>query len=186
MDLTVGNVDAFTEGTIQDVLDRAQAAIKAETVAELAREARSREAAEGRAVALVRGISEERGRRHLKYRGLATSFARAVRWLASGVIFVAIATGMWLATPYFPQPGPDLVGLYRSALVLCVVVVYLVSVMGLWSSISVRSVLLEFEVRLARFVEAFLIRTFEDDAEPRQARVRGADQSRDLGDSTRQ
>ena len=107
MNITFGSIDAFSEGTVAEVLEAARSAARAETEAALREETEKRVAAET-AVAAERDRASLRSATQLsRVRGFSTlvgkSLARGV--VATGFVLVAIAVYLALPRPLGALPG---------------------------------------------------------------------------------
>jgi hypothetical protein len=129
MTVTEGDVDAFTEGTIQHVLGHARAAAQAEVRADLATERQRREEAEKRmttekaraaeAIAAAAAVTES----HQQHVSLtAAKLARVIGWALFALAVALVIAGTGFATSgLFPEEWSNALPFVASLLVVIAV-----------------------------------------------------------------
>jgi hypothetical protein len=112
MDTTLGDVEAFTEGTVTDVLEAAREVIRASDQEALRVEQARRMEAEQQvmaaqtqtATAFAR-IEANRAAQIQRIGGLSSAVGRVVAWLIALILISALASGAYVA---LPAPFPPL------------------------------------------------------------------------------
>ena len=143
LDSTDGNPDAFTEGTVPQVLAHARAAAQAEVTVQLEEERRQRELERERREAAERDTEAERARAEkaeaaatavtdahaARIRQVSRRAARIVGWGGYALVFVAMVAGAAFATGgLLPDSWPKAVPFVAWALIILFLVVGLVGV----------------------------------------------------------
>jgi len=176
MDLTLGGTKAFTEGTLGDVLEAAQAAARAETEATLRAEMAAKQAAEHRAADAERSaaeaversatdaqrkVAEAEARLEAQRQGhldrIRTVAARVGRWVALALqcMGAALAALVVFLGLFFPNlPG----GWWTPIVPAVLVAVGLLKVANLTFGVTLTSATRRVEVAVSRFVERTLLR----------------------------
>jgi len=162
MDLIVGHSDseAFIEGTIAEVLDKARAAARAEAEAALVSEVTAREAAEQKAIAAEqRAVDEakrfeaQRQARRERIHSVAARVGRAVAVGTELVVILVLAALVFLVL-YLPGlPG----GLWAVVIASMLVPLGVFTVANLWFGATIKSAVGPLEVTVTRFVERMLL-----------------------------
>jgi hypothetical protein len=156
MDLTFGDHDAFSEGTVEEVLERAKANARAEIEERLQAETEKRQAAERQIAvkeekekaqtALVRG--------RLEYMGTIVG-----KWVTRGILtvaFVLMGLGIYLTLPKpFPEMNNGWIKFIAPALILLVAIL---TVFHLIFGTTVQSLVHRLEIRISRRMEGLLTR----------------------------
>jgi hypothetical protein len=154
MDATLGATEAFTEGTVAEVLEKARAAARAEVEGRLAEEVAAREAAEAEA-ADVRSQLEARREEQLHRIAAIAERVGARAGLAAMVVgFILIAVVAYLALLFPDLPG----GWWMPIVAAAVVLLTAVSICTLAFGTNLRSATRQLEVAVARRTEAVLRR----------------------------
>lgn len=157
MDVTSGDSGAFTEGTVKEVLARAQRATAAEAYA-------ARAAAEERAARAEDSLLAERIQRQLSYQRIARFISRLVAQGLLWLIVLLAGFGTYLTLPrpipQFPEEWLRLVG---PAALLAVFMLGILSLASLWIGVTVQGMARTVENSLARRIESFLVAQFESD-----------------------
>lgn len=152
MDITKGDIAAFTQGTVAEVLEVAKRTVRADLEDELSAERRRRISSE---LQLADRTAFEEGRRaHI--RSLAQ---RSARWSAR-VLFAAILIGLALALLYtFPWPLPALgAGWPRYALFAAQAALFGYVVVSMGWGTTVRQLVARIEARICYRLEGALQR----------------------------
>ena len=152
MEVTFGDPDAFAEGTVQEVLEKAQAAVRAETEAALHAERERRLEAERRA-------AEEEARSEAQLDRLRSIGTRGGYWVARIVLGIVIVFQVLAVYTTFPKPFPDLPGeWWRFLTPLLLIGLAIVSIANLTFGTTLNSYIRRLEVRASHFIEQTLIR----------------------------
>ncbi len=178
MDTTLGDVEPFAEGTVAQVLERAQAAARADTEAALAAERQAKLRAEHDAEArltaeradaeaalaaekLATAQAEARfiAHREAQIGRIRIVSACAARWV--GLITLALGVALLAAGVFLtlPDPFPDLVGGRWNVLVPALLAAFgVLSFASLAFGANLRSLARRLEGAVARFLERILFR----------------------------
>ena len=152
MDVTLGDPDVFTEGTVEEVLEKARAAARAETEAALRAEREKRLEAERRAADAEARREAQRDR----FRSIGT---RGGYWIARIILVIVIVLLALMIYLTLPKPFPDLPGEWRRFLHLpCLFILGIFSIANLTFGTSFISHITELETRASRLIEQTLIR----------------------------
>lgn len=152
MDVTLSDPDVFTEGTVEEVLEKARAAARAETEAALRAEREKRLRAERRAADAEAGREAQRDR----FRSIGT---RGGYWIARIILVIVIVLQALMVFLTLPKPFPDLPGEWRRFLHLpCLVILGIFSIANLTFGTTFISHIRELETRASRLIEQTLIR----------------------------
>jgi len=159
MKTTYGARDAFTEGTIPEVLEKARAAVRAEAEAALEVEREKRLEAERRvAAAEAGGVEAQRQAQLDRFRNIGTRVGSWVRRVVVGIVLVVLVLCFYAT---FPEPFPDLPGeLHRFLAPVLIVVLAIVSIVALIWGTPLISPIRQLEIRVSYFVEERLERFF--------------------------
>lgn len=150
MDSTLGRPDAFTEGTVREVLEVAKKHIRKETEEALATEQERRAGAEAKTREMAEELEQIRLQSEGRIRGIARVCGIAARWISYiGAALVGIY-GFSLTLPPDMLPfGPIGIWITRGA-------IFLFSGLAIWSLLeggSVRTLSRAIEVRTSVWVE---------------------------------
>ncbi len=159
MDATFGDPEAFTEGTVQEILEKAQASARAQTEAALAAERERREDAERRATLAEAQLEAKRRRQLQRCQGIGAGVGR---WVARALLYGGtglLAVGVYLT---LPEPLPRMPGEWTRLAAPAVLVVLcalgVMTIAHLSFGTTLLSLVRRLEVSVARFVEQTLIR----------------------------
>jgi hypothetical protein len=156
MDVTLGDPGAFTDGTVQEVLERAKATVRAETEARLRAERERRIEAEQRAAELQVRAETRHGAQVERCQTVA---ARVGVWVRAGVIVGIIGVVALATYVTFPKPFPELrEGWWRLIAPVLLVVLGMASVLNLVFGTALVSLARRAELRASRVVERELLR----------------------------
>jgi hypothetical protein len=159
MEITFGEVDAFTEGTVAEVLQVARAAARADTELALREETARRAEAEQRAAEAEALFARREEALLLRIRGVSNKAGRGLAlscmWL--GIAFLLVATYLTLPTPFPPLRG----SLWKLIAPILLVMLAGASVANLVWGITLRSLGRELEVVLARAIGRVLRRVLD-------------------------
>jgi len=159
MDATLGDPDAFTEGTVQDVLEAAQAAARAETEVALRAEKERREEAERRVAAAEATLTAREQRQASRFRDIGAVVGRSSAQILMYGATVVLAVGVYLTLPRpFPPIPPAWQRLVAPAILLLLSAVGALTIANLALGTTLRSLLRRLEVSISRWVEQALAR----------------------------
>ncbi len=147
MDLTDGRQDAFTEGTVKDILDVAKENVRADLRRDLESQRQRRLEAEERLQEARHLATAQK----VRLRGIATRIGRAIRHLLFGLAFVLLVIGLVVT---FPTELPALPGRYIQPGIL--VLVALLTIGNLVWGATLRQVLDWIENQISLGIERAL------------------------------
>lgn len=160
MESTSGEVSAFTEGTIEEILDRAKAEARFETETKLRDEIAKREAAEQWARSANDDLQKSRRDIELRLEAISLAYGRFVRRLVNFMVLLLVPLGMYQAHS-LPLPVDDE---FRAQVALLLQgSLFLALGFALFSQFtggSVRELVRGIEVRSANFLMRLLTRYF--------------------------
>ncbi len=159
MDATFGDPDAFSEGTVQEVLEAAQAAARAETEAALRAEKDQREDAERRVASAEARLHEREQRQAYRFRDIGARVGRSIAHvlLYGGTGLLALGVYLTLPRPWPPIPA-RWERLATPAILLVLFGVGVLTIANLAFGTTLRSLLRRVEVSISRSVEHSLAR----------------------------
>lgn len=149
MDLTRGQEEAFTEGTVEEILEIVHAQIRKEAEEKLERERELRRAAEAEVAA---GITRENLRR-MNIRNRSLKISLRIIWILKGVI-MALMVCVTLYTFPWDLPRPR-TGWARYALTLLEVLLMVLTVYNLMYGTAVKDILRKLEAAIAQRLESW-------------------------------
>lgn len=168
MEITLGDAEAFTIGTIHEVLQRYRANVRADLEKEVERqkaerdaEASRRESAEAETSQVANEFADYRDARRSRVDSIALRLASLI---GKGVFWVIGAVSLTVLVLSLPSPFPDLLnGAPRwvsIAVAVGMLAVLVLSALNLWIGVSVRTLIEGFEgwlhVRLRTLLEKHL------------------------------
>ena len=155
MNITLGDPDAFTEGTVREVLERAQAEVRAEAETALYAEKKRRLEAERRA-ARVEVRAETLRRAQLER--IRSISARVGKWAGRVALAIVIALQVFVAYLTLPGPFPALTGeWWRWIIPVFLVVSSILSIADLTFGVTISSYTRRLEIRISRMIEQALL-----------------------------
>jgi soluble cytochrome b562 len=158
MESTRGDLNAFTEGTIEEVLARAQAETRRETEAQLLAEVEKREAAERRAQSATEDKHESRREVERRLENFSLGFGRVVTWLIYASVLLLVPLGMYQAHS-LPLPlDSDLKTKAAAILQACIFVAFGFALYSQFTGGSVREVVRGIEVKSANSLRRWLVK----------------------------
>lgn len=164
MDATLGDTEALTEGTVADILERAQSAARAKTEAALSAATTEKEAAERRAAEAERKTAELaaafEAQRQAQLDRVRVASAQAGRWAgvaAQWIGVVALGVVVYLALLLPSLPG----GQWSPSTAAILVAFGAFTIANLAFGTTLRSFTRRLEVLVARFSESILLRLFQ-------------------------
>ena len=156
VDSTLGSPDAFTEGTVPDILEAAKVHARKETEEKLAVEQKRREAAERMADDTKRAFDAKLQSQRQRARDIGSSVGRGTKWVTYSFVFMIMAWGFYETLPTsVPQVPHEWLG----ALAPAAIAIFFV--LGVWSIAeagSVREISRVVEVWVAQKVELLFLR----------------------------
>lgn len=158
MDLTMGDEDAFVEGTPYEILERVKQTIKAEEVARLEEEGRRRAEVE-RELQFERTRSKEREESQIqKINGLSRAWARRLSKAPFVILMVLLLFGAYAS---FPESLPNFRLFWLNYLPpIGFAILIVVGILNLIFGFTLRDYLNRFEVFLATKIEEKLMSWF--------------------------
>ena len=158
VDSTFGSPDAFTQGTVKEVLEAARATIRKGDLSELSAEKGRRSEAELKAAAIEESLKHTLAKQQHKIRAIAFTCGRTVRWVAYGLLTICAVGGFILTLPASSVPFaevnywivPVLIGLFS-----------FIAIWNLQEGGSIRALARTLEATTARLVETRLNDFFE-------------------------
>ena len=151
MEITFGEVDAFTEGTVTEVLEVARAAARADVEGALREETARRAEAEGRASEVEARTAGRQQALLLRIHGISSRVAGGIAYCCMGLGIAILLAGAYLT---LPRSFPALPG-RRWELLAPMLLVTLAGagVVNIVWGITLRSLVRELEVVLTRAIE---------------------------------
>lgn len=157
MDITLGDPDAFGEGSVDEVLKRSRAAVRAEVEAAHRAEKEKRLEAERRAAEAEARLEAERRAQLTRFRAIGTRVGFWVSRIVLGIGILAQALVVYLT---FPEPLPDLPGqLWRLIAPVLFTVSGILTIANLTFGSTIISYIRELETRVSDLTEDSLRRT---------------------------
>jgi hypothetical protein len=160
MDVTLGRQEAFTEGTVQEVLDASRAAVRAELEESLGKEVEKRIEAEQLA---AEATASSLAKYDTQLGRVRTAAAEVGKWAARATLGLGLAVfciGAYATLPApFPPVGPDWKQL---VLPLLLAAIAIFGVCNMAFGASLRGVARRLEVGVTGFVERQLRRLIDD------------------------
>jgi hypothetical protein len=154
MDITLGDPDAFAEGTVEQVLEKARATVREKVEADRRAEKERRLSAEMRAAEAEARLEAERQAQLAHYRTIGARVGVLARRTTLGVLLLVQAALLWVT---FPQPFPELPQQWaRLAAPLAIVCSGVLTTMNLTFGTTLSSWTRRIETRVAGLVEARL------------------------------
>jgi hypothetical protein len=158
VDSTLGSPDAFTEGTVPEILDAAKAHVRKEAEERLAQEQNRRQAAEQRTEEIRQAFHATLQSQRQRARDIGLSIGRVTKWVAYVFVSAAVFWGFYETLPTsFPQVPMEWV---RALAPGAIVVFFILSTWSVAEGGSVRKISRFVEVWVARKVELLLLRFF--------------------------
>jgi len=152
MEVTYGAPDAFTEGTIPEVLEKARAEVRAEAEAALEAEREKRLEAERRVAAAERQHQAQLDR----FRSIA---ARGGYWVGRTALAIGVAIAALAVYWALPKPFPRVPGVWgRFIAPAAAVGVAILSIRNLAFGTTLNSLARRLEIRVSRLIEQTLTR----------------------------
>lgn len=149
MDLTNGEVSAFTEGTVKEVLKVATENIRADLKSQLEQ-----------AQSTINQLEQHETVRQQKFEVMAKNVAKRTSRIAFYLIFAILAIGALLTFPWsLPQITQAWLQYCVTAILLALFFLYTIVSIG-WGT-SVKSIAEKFEHWLSKHLHYWLLRTFE-------------------------
>ncbi len=159
MDLTLGDVDVFTEGTVEEVLARAEASAREDVERQVAEVSQERDAAklraitaEQRAEALVESHEGKERARRERVRSRSTSVGRILARPIQMLIVTLVVAAAFFSVYIPPVPG----GLIAPLIAGIGAPVAILSLCNLVAGTTVNRLTQDIEVRIANATESFL------------------------------
>jgi len=149
LDATFGSPDAFTEGTVPEILERARANARQGLEDQLARETQLRGAAEREAQDAARRLTSARDTQAARLDELARKVGQALGLSVYGLALILFALGLWAT---FPSILPQLPQTWRTTIRI---LISLFAALTLWSIAAggtIRALARWVEVRSTNFV----------------------------------
>lgn len=164
MDVTLGDPDVFTEGTVQEVLERAEEAARLDVQIALAEAEQQKVAAEGRAELaesetrrVVAGFEAREQAKRTRLRGRSTAIGRGAKWAIQLIGVVCIAIAVFVSLQFVEMPG----GFVSAVIGTILVPVALLAIANQVFGTTLMSVGRQTETWIASRVEALLSRFSE-------------------------
>jgi hypothetical protein len=159
MDATFGDPEAFTEGTVQEVLEKAQASARAQTEAALSTEREKREEAERRAARVEAQLDANRRGQLQRFQNLGAIVGRRVAQalLYGGTGTLALSVYLALPEPV-PRVPQEWTRLAAPAVLFVLCGLGVLTIANLSFGTTLLSLLRRLEVSVSTLVERILIR----------------------------
>ena len=157
LDATLGSPDAFTEGTVPEVLEVARADARKEVESKLKDEIAMRTTAENEAKSLHEQLASQRRRQDERFNAIASNVGRCAGAGIYLALFSVFAIGFYATMPpSFPQL-PDAA---RTFVQFAIVIFGLLALWSVAEAGSIRGVARRVEIWVSRSVAAGLIKLF--------------------------
>jgi len=154
LDITLGDAEAFTEGTVREVLERAQAGVRAETEAALYTERERRLEVEQRAKDAEARFETHHRTQLERLRGFS---ARVGKWVGQVALAIIVTLQLLVAYLALPDPFPELPGgWWRWIAPILLVALSVLEIADLTFGVTLSSYVRRLEVSVSRVVEQFL------------------------------
>lgn len=158
MNVTLGEPDAFTEGTITEVLEKAKAFARAEVEANLLDEKEKRQEAEYEIAKIRDSLVEKNQRRAESIKELSSRLSRNIcKTIRIGITAVLVFGAIFSLPSQYSYVPESLPLKYRY---IPVVVFSLIALVSVISGVSLKSTMISFEGRLASAIERTIKEVF--------------------------